>query len=82
MPACCDGEGKGEAAATFWNREEEKWHMGEGKERGWLPFIEQELQSMLAIGHGTRYFPVWIRMDVFGVFCLDSDIGHGTRYFP
>jgi hypothetical protein len=31
-----------EAAAAFWNREE-KWHVGKGKERGGLPFIEQEL---------------------------------------
>jgi hypothetical protein len=32
-----------EAAAAFWNREEEKWRVGEGKKRGGLPFIAQEL---------------------------------------
>jgi hypothetical protein len=33
-----------EAAAAFWNREE-KWLVGEGKERGGLPFIELELST-------------------------------------
>jgi hypothetical protein len=32
-----------EAAAAFWNKEEEKWRVGKGKERGGMPFIEQEL---------------------------------------
>ena len=32
-----------EAAAAFWNREDEKWRVGEGKKRGGLPFIELEL---------------------------------------
>jgi hypothetical protein len=36
-------EVKEEAAAAFWNIEEEKWRVRKGKERGGLPFIEQEL---------------------------------------
>jgi hypothetical protein len=42
-----------EAAAAFWNREEEKWRVGEGKEGGGLPFIELELWTcQMAVSSG------------------------------
>jgi hypothetical protein len=49
-----------EAAAAFWNREEEKWRVGEGKERGGLPFIELELWTcQVAVSSGR-----WKNMDI------------------
>jgi hypothetical protein len=48
-----------EVAAAFWNREE-KWCVGEGKERGGLPFIELELWTcQVAVGSGR-----WKNVDI------------------
>ena len=49
-----------EAAAAFCNREEEKWRVGEGKERGGLPFIELELWTcQVAVSSGR-----WTNVDI------------------
>jgi hypothetical protein len=49
-----------EAAAAFWNREEEKWRVGEGKEMGGLPFIELELWTcQVAVSSGR-----WKNVDI------------------
>jgi hypothetical protein len=48
-----------EAVAAFWNREE-KWRVGEGKERGGLPFIELELWTCeVAVSSGR-----WKNVDI------------------
>jgi hypothetical protein len=47
---------EGEAAAAFWNREEEKCRVGEGKERGGLPFIGRKLWTCQPTPTGGRCY--------------------------
>jgi hypothetical protein len=65
-----------EVVAAFWNREEEKWRVGEGKERGGLPFIELELWTCQVAVSSDRWKnvdigrPFWRFLLVFGPWSL------------